>query len=100
VYLETKAGGTRQLTRVQRTEGDMDALRDDLVQALGVDSADVQVNRLNGHIVVKVCVLSRTVAAQCVRRSANVFMYRAGGNQKYNNFFSTGNSNGAAYTKL
>lgn len=35
----------------------MDALRNDLAQALGVDlrSPDVSINRLNGHIIVKVC---------------------------------------------
>ncbi|KAL1957944.1 hypothetical protein VTO42DRAFT_5336 [Malbranchea cinnamomea] len=55
VYLVTKAGGTRQLTKLQKTEGDVDALRNDLVQALGLpkDTPDVQINRLNGHIIVK-----------------------------------------------
>lgn len=56
VYLVTKAGGTKQLTKIQKTEGDLDALRDDLAYTLGVDlrSPDVSINRLNGHIVVKV----------------------------------------------
>ena len=57
VYLVTKAGGTKQLTKIQKTEGDLDALRDDLAYTLGVDvrSPDVSINRLNGHIIVKVC---------------------------------------------
>jgi large subunit ribosomal protein L49 len=56
VYLVTKAGGTKQLTKIQKTEGDLDALRDDLAYSLGVDvrSPDVSINRLNGHIIVKV----------------------------------------------
>ncbi|KAJ5155529.1 Ribosomal protein L49/IMG2 [Penicillium capsulatum] len=55
IYLVTKAGGTKQLTKIQKTEGDTEALRSDLAQALGVDmrSPDVSINRLNGHIIVK-----------------------------------------------
>ncbi|KAJ5141329.1 hypothetical protein N7526_002324 [Penicillium atrosanguineum] len=55
VYLVTKAGGTKQLTKIQKTEGDLDTLRDDLAYTLGIDvrSPDVSINRLNGHIIVK-----------------------------------------------
>ncbi|KAF3387050.1 39S ribosomal protein L49 [Penicillium rolfsii] len=55
VYLVTKAGGTKQLTKIQKTEGDLDALRSDLAQTLGIDtrSPDVSINRLTGHIIVK-----------------------------------------------
>ncbi|KAJ5674020.1 Phosphopantothenoylcysteine decarboxylase [Penicillium macrosclerotiorum] len=55
VYLVTKAGGTKQLTKIQKTEGDLDALRSDLALTLGIDtrSPDVSINRLNGHIIVK-----------------------------------------------
>ncbi|BCR85655.1 mitochondrial 54S ribosomal protein mL49 [Aspergillus chevalieri] len=61
VYLVTKAGGTKQQTKIQKTEGDLDALRNDLARYLGFESgdprapksADVAVNRLNGHIIVK-----------------------------------------------
>jgi large subunit ribosomal protein L49 len=56
VYVVTKAGGTKQLTKIQKTEGDLDTLRTDLAQSLGVDirSPDVSINRLTGHIIVKV----------------------------------------------
>ncbi|CAI7677278.1 unnamed protein product [Penicillium manginii] len=55
VYVVTKAGGTKQLTKIQKTEGDLDTLRTDLAQSLGVDirSPDVSINRLTGHIIVK-----------------------------------------------
>ncbi|GAB1211714.1 hypothetical protein ATERTT37_000838 [Aspergillus terreus] len=55
VYLVTKAGGTKQQTKIQKTEGDLDALRTDLARYLNIDpkSPDVTINRLNGHIVVK-----------------------------------------------
>lgn len=62
VYLVTKAGGTKRQTKVQKTEGDLDALRSDLARYLGFESgdprapksADVMVNRVTGHIIVKV----------------------------------------------
>lgn len=62
VYLVTKAGGTKQQTKIQKTEGDLEALRSDLSRALGLESGDsrgkkspdVTINRLNGHIIVKV----------------------------------------------
>lgn len=63
VYLVTKAGGTKQQTKIQKTEGDVDALRKDVALYLGLESGDpraptnpdVSLNRLNGHITVKVC---------------------------------------------
>ncbi|OJJ00194.1 hypothetical protein ASPVEDRAFT_129085 [Aspergillus versicolor CBS 583.65] len=61
VYLITKAGGTKQQTKIQKTEGDLDALRNDLARYLGLESgernapksSEITINRLNGHIVVK-----------------------------------------------
>lgn len=60
VYVDTKAGGNKQLTKVQKTEGDLDALRNDLAIALNVSEVrgkpgpEVTLNRLTGHIIVKV----------------------------------------------
>lgn len=62
VYLVTKAGGTKRQTKIQKIEGDLEALRSDLARALGVEtgapgekkSPDVTINRLTGHIIVKV----------------------------------------------
>lgn len=72
VYLVTKAGGTKQLTKIQKTEGDLDALRDDLAYTLDVDvrSPDVSINRLTGHIIVKVCYFVPVPRA----RSANIIL--------------------------
>ncbi|OAX81549.1 hypothetical protein ACJ72_04115 [Emergomyces africanus] len=58
VYLVTKAGGTKQETKIQKTEGDVDALCSDLAKTLGIEpnSKDIYINRLNGHVVVKVCI--------------------------------------------
>lgn len=61
VYLITKAGGTKQQTKIQKTEGDLDALRNDLARYLGLESgernsaksSEITINRLNGHIIVK-----------------------------------------------
>ncbi|CDM30579.1 Ribosomal protein L49/IMG2 [Penicillium roqueforti FM164] len=58
VYVVTKAGGTKQLTKLQKTEGDLVALRNDLASALGVvdgnkPNPDVSLNQLTGHIIVK-----------------------------------------------
>lgn len=41
---------------MQKTEGDVEALREDLIKALGMEQnpADVVINRLNNHIIVKV----------------------------------------------
>lgn len=63
VYLETKAGGTKRLTKIQKTEGDLEALRSDLARALDVEesgssqpkkNSEVTINATNGHIIVKV----------------------------------------------
>lgn len=59
VYVDTKAGGNKQLTKIQKTEGDLDALRNDLAITLGdadghKPNPDVTLNRLTGHIIVKV----------------------------------------------
>ncbi|CAG8180807.1 unnamed protein product [Penicillium salamii] len=67
VYVDTKAGGNKQLTKVQKTEGDLDALRNDLAIALGVTDVrgkpnpDVTLNRLTGHIIIKVCLKSHDI---------------------------------------
>lgn len=61
VYLETKAGGTKRLTKIQKTEGDLEVLRSDLAKALNLESdesqpkkkSEVTINQLNGHIIVK-----------------------------------------------
>lgn len=59
VYLETKAGGTKRLTKIQKTEGDLEALKSDLAKALNLETGskkpEVTINSTTGHIIVKVC---------------------------------------------
>ena len=63
VYLITKSGGTKKQTSIRKTEGDLDALRNDLARYLGLESGDeqgpkspeVEINRRTGHIIIKVC---------------------------------------------
>ena len=60
VYLSTKSGGTRQETKLRKTEGDLETLRTHLMRALKLEDrpSDVTVNHTNGHITVKVCTYS------------------------------------------
>ncbi|KAF3491425.1 uncharacterized protein GIQ15_00942 [Arthroderma uncinatum] len=55
IYLVTKAGGTKQETRVRKTEGDLNALRADLVKYLGLEAkpSEVYINQINGHVTIK-----------------------------------------------
>lgn len=86
VYVVTKAGGTKQLTKLQKTEGDLDALRNDLASALGVvdgnkPNPDVTLNRLTGHIIVKVCSLLRY--NKLLTRQKLTSQHRAGANPRF-----------------
>ncbi|KZZ86756.1 Ribosomal protein L49/IMG2 [Ascosphaera apis ARSEF 7405] len=55
VYTDTKAGGTLQQTKVQKIEGNVEALKEQLACELGIEpkSGDIAVNHLTGHVVVK-----------------------------------------------
>lgn len=56
IYLLNKRGGNLKQTRIRRIEGDVDALARDLRVSLGVDEKDVVINRVTGHIIVRVCI--------------------------------------------
>ncbi|KAJ1960697.1 mitochondrial 54S ribosomal protein img2 [Dipsacomyces acuminosporus] len=51
VYTDIKNGGTRKLTLVRRIEGDIEALRSDLVQAL--EDSTIQINGVSRQLVIK-----------------------------------------------
>ncbi|KAN0101880.1 Mitochondrial large subunit ribosomal protein (Img2) domain containing protein [Hyaloscypha variabilis] len=53
IYTLAKRGGNMKLTKLRRIEGDVNALRNDLRQALGVDEKEVTINQLTKHIIVK-----------------------------------------------
>ena len=54
VYLRIQAGGSKRTTLIRRIDGDALALKADVQEALGVDKADVSLNPVTGHVVVKV----------------------------------------------
>ncbi|KAK9768678.1 54S ribosomal protein IMG2, mitochondrial [Basidiobolus ranarum] len=51
VYSDIKNGGTRFLTLIRRAEGDLDKLRQDLIQVAPAES--ISINRRTSHIVFK-----------------------------------------------
>ncbi|KAF8857033.1 hypothetical protein BDZ45DRAFT_691219 [Acephala macrosclerotiorum] len=53
IYTLSKRGGNMKLTKIRRIEGDANALRRDLVVALGLEEKEVVVNQLTRHVVVK-----------------------------------------------
>jgi large subunit ribosomal protein L49 len=55
IYTLAKRGGNMKLTRLKRIEGDVNALRNDLREAFGMDEKEVTINQLTRHIIVKVC---------------------------------------------
>ena len=69
----------------------MDALRNDIVRTLGMplDTPDVQINRLNGHIIVKVCVGPDINGHMTVLLTIT---HRAGGRPKSRTSSSSGSS--------
>lgn len=44
-----------KLTKVRRIEGDVNVLRTDLKEALGLDEKEISINQLTKQIIVKVC---------------------------------------------
>ena len=55
IYHDSKGGGgTQRLTKIQKITGSPEALRRDLVQALSLPEERVWVNRVTGHVMVKV----------------------------------------------
>jgi large subunit ribosomal protein L49 len=71
VYLETKAGGTKRLTKIQKTEGDLEALKSDLAKALNLETGskkpEITINSTTGHIIVKVRAIFRKVVPEAVQ---------------------------------
>jgi large subunit ribosomal protein L49 len=56
VYTLKKRGGNMKLTKLRRIEGDVNALRTELQEALGLEQKEVVINQLTRHIIVKVCI--------------------------------------------
>ena len=54
IYNQAKRGGNLHQTLIRKIEGDVDTLRQDLIDSLSVTEKEVVINRLTGHIIVKV----------------------------------------------
>lgn len=58
MYLLAKRGGNLKQTKIRRIEGNINVLRTDLQQALGVDEKEVVINQLTQQIIIKVGYIS------------------------------------------
>ena len=54
IYHLAKRGGNLHQTRIRKIEGDVEMLREELVASLALKEETVKINRLTGHIIVKV----------------------------------------------
>ncbi|KAI9676931.1 MAG: hypothetical protein M1817_006770 [Caeruleum heppii] len=54
VFHQAKRGGNLRQTRIQKVEGDVTALKAQLVHQLGLDPKEVVINNLTKHIIIKV----------------------------------------------
>lgn len=55
MYQQAKRGGNLHQTKIQKIEGDVEKLKDEIVKGLGIKEELVLINRLTRHIVIKVC---------------------------------------------
>lgn len=63
IYQLAKRGGNLHQTRIRKIEGDVEKLKDEVTRALGIREDLVVINRLTGHIVIKV--RQRNVCGAC-----------------------------------
>lgn len=54
VYQLAKRGGNLQLTKVRKIDGNVNAFRTDLREALGLKDQHVEINQLTKHVIIKV----------------------------------------------
>lgn len=54
IYLLAKAGGNLKQTKVRKIEGNINVLKTDLQQALGLDEKEIAINQLTKQIIIKV----------------------------------------------
>ena len=54
IYHLAKRGGNLHQTRIRKIEGDVEKLREELVASLALKEETVIINRLTGHIIIKV----------------------------------------------
>jgi large subunit ribosomal protein L49 len=71
VYLLEKRGGNLKQTKLRKIEGDVNVLRKDLVEALGLEDGQAVINQLTRHIIIKV----RDGRARYARGVSNIFLF-------------------------
>ena len=55
IYHLAKRGGNLHQTRIRKIEGDVEKLRTEILEALGIKEEHVIINQLTRHIIIKVC---------------------------------------------
>lgn len=55
IYHLAKRGGNLRQTRIRKIQGDINVLKDELRIALGLEQERFFINKINGHIIIKVC---------------------------------------------
>ncbi|TAQ87618.1 hypothetical protein B7494_g4042 [Chlorociboria aeruginascens] len=53
IYLLAKRGGNLKQTRLRKIEGDINTLRTELQEALGLEEKEVVINQLTKHIIIR-----------------------------------------------
>jgi large subunit ribosomal protein L49 len=67
VYQQAKRGGNLKQTKVQKIDGDVATLREQLQKRLGLDPENIVINPLTRHIVMKVCFTSHAACGVWTR---------------------------------
>jgi len=89
VYKLAKRGGSLKQTRLRKIEGDVKALRGDLMEALGLGEGEVKVNQLTGHVLIKV---GTSISDTYCRGIELIDLDRVGGRRTFQSFCLIGNS--------
>ena len=65
IYHLAKRGGNLHQTRIRKIEGNVERLREEIVKSLGIRGDLAVINRLTGHIIIKVCHYAKVLSMVC-----------------------------------